>query len=432
MAMTPAQSASQWGWLRRPVVRHGLIAFVVVHVVCLLWLWPTIARGDALGELVLYREWAEDAFRGEGFVGLREDWEYPLLAWLPIGLANLFGPDAYQAVWFGLVTVLNLLATLVVLGSTRDARRPTAALVWLAGILLLAPVSMLRIEGFVAPLVVVALIWLARMPFVAGVILAVATWVKVWPAVVIAAAIAARQGGGRILPAGILVTAGVTVVASLTGGLAHIMSFLVRQATRGLQIESPLATLPMWLDALGFSGYYTRFNSVLRTSEMGGAVPQFIAAWSTPVLIAAAVAIVAIIFVKRHQGVDGTQLVLVGSLALVSTIFVLNKVGSPQFMLWLLPVVVVGLASRDAWWGRIACLTLAAAALTTVLFPLMYTALANSEVLPVAVLTARNALLVVILAVSLIRLIGFRPLPAAEVAETPESGISDEPAPATM
>lgn len=421
-ARTAQQQRSSGSWLRRPVVRGGLVAFALVHVACLIWLWPTIARGDALGDLLLYREWAVDAFRGEGVMGLRQDWGLPLLAWLPIGLSNLFGPDAYQAVWFSLVTALNLLATLVVLGNTRDAARPTAALVWLGGILVLAPVSMLRIEGFTAPLVVMALLWVSRFPFVSGLILAIATWVKVWPAVVIAAVIAARQGAGRILPAGILVTAGVTVVASLTGGLQHIMSFLVRQAERGLQIESPLATLPMWLDVLDFSGYFTRYNSVLRTSEMGGPVPEFIAAWSTTALVAATVIIAVLIFVQGQRGLAGRQLMLTGALALVSSTFVLNKVGSPQFMLWLLPIVVVGLASRDAWWGRIAALTLAASALTTLLFPLMYAGLENSELLPVAVLTARNALLVVILVVAVIRLVRFQRLEEQTATEDSPAG----------
>ena len=426
-ALTAQLPPSPWGWLRRPVVRHGMLAFAAVHVLCLIWLWPTIARGDALGDLQLYREWAENAFRGEGIMGLRADWVYPLLAWLPIGTANLFGPDAYQAVWFGFVTVLNLLSTLVVLGSERDAPRPTAAYVWLAGILILAPVSMLRIEGFVAPLVVVALMWISRFPFVAGLILAVATWVKVWPAAVIAAVIAARQGAGRILPAGILVTAGVTVIASLAGGLQHIMSFLSKQAERGLQIESPLATLPMWLDALGFSGYYTRFNQVLRTSEMGGPVPEFLAAASTTALVIGALAVAVIIVVQGQRGVEGTQLMLTGALALASLLFVFNKVGSPQFMLWLLPIVVVGLTTSDAWWGRVACLTLVASALTTLLFPLMYTGLENGDALPIAVLTARNALLAVILIVAVLRLIRFAPgVHAADAAAAEGDPFSDD------
>lgn len=402
--------ATQWAWLRRPTVRGGMLAFVLVHGALLLWLWPTIARGDALGDLEMYREWAVAAFRGDHIIGLRSDWVFPLLAWLPIGLANLFGPEAYQAVWFGMVTVLNLLATLVVLGTTRDDPRPYAAYVWLAGILLLAPVSMLRIEGFVAPFVVAALLWLRRWPFIAGVILAVMTWVKVWPAAILAAVLASRQGRGRILPAGILVTAAVTVVSSLTGGLTHLLSFLSKQAERALQIESPLATLPMWLDTLGVSGYYTYYNRVLDTPEMGGAVPTFIAAISTYLLIAVFVIIVGMIAAQRFRGVVTGQLMLTGALALVTTTVVLNKVGTPQFVLWLLPVVVVGLVTRDPWWHRIAWLLLATCALTTAVFPFMYAALEQQHIVPIIVLTLRNLLLVTIFAMAVVRVLRFQPL----------------------
>ena len=390
-----------------------------MHLLCLIWLWPTIARGDALGDLEIYRSWAVNAFSGDAVPGLRQDWVYPLLAWLPIGIANLFGPDAYQAVWFGLVTVLNLLATLVVLGSLRDERRPYAAFVWLGSILLLAPVSMLRIEGFAAPLVVVALMWISRFPFVAGIMLAMATWIKVWPAAVIAAVIAARQGGGRILPAGILVTAAVTVVASLTGGLNHLMSFLTIQVGRALQIESPLATLPMWLDRLNESGYYTYYNRVLHTPEMGGAVPSYIATVSTYVLVAIVLAIAVLIVVQGQRDIDGTQLMLTGALSLVSTLVVFNKVGEPQFVLWLLPVVVVGLVSRDAWWHRVAWLLLAACALTTAVFPLMHGELEQHHIFPLLVLTLRNALLAVIFVLAIARLVRFRTArPPADDAET--------------
>ena len=79
-------AASQWAWMRQPAVRQGLIAFAIVHILCLVWLWPTIARGDALGDLEIYRSWAVNAFSGEEVPGLRQDWVYPLLAWLPIGI----------------------------------------------------------------------------------------------------------------------------------------------------------------------------------------------------------------------------------------------------------------------------------------------------------------------------------------------------------
>ena len=382
--------------------------FVGLHALSLVALWPVIVRGEALGDLVLYRAWAVDAFRGDEIMGITTDWVYPLMAWMPIGIANLFGPNAYQIVWFAMVTILNFFATALLLRASADARRPVAAYVWLGTIAVLSPVAMLRLEGVVAPIVVMALLLLSRFPFIAGVMLAIATWVKVWPAAVIAAVVAARRGGGRIIPAGIVVTAGITVVASLSGGLSHLMSFLSMQTSRALQIEAPLATIPMVLDGLGGSGYYQYYNKVLLTTELGGPVPEFLAAASTPLMIVALLAVAVLIWLQGRRGVDTQQLMLTGALALSTALFVLNKVGSPQFMLWVLPIVVVGLVTRDSWWNRAAAITVAASVLTTIVFPLMYPLLLQVHIMPILILAARNALLLWLLVIAIIRLVRFK------------------------
>ncbi|MGO1515611.1 MAG: glycosyltransferase 87 family protein [Agrococcus casei] len=391
-------------------VRGVMALFVGLHSLSLLALWPTIARGEALGDLVLYRDWAVNAFRGDEIMGITTDWVYPLMAWLPIGVANLFGPNAYQIVWFAMVTILNFFATALLLRASADARHPYAAYVWLGTIAVLSPVAMLRLEGVVAPVVVMALLVLSRFPFIAGVMLAVATWIKVWPAAVIAAVVAARRGGGRIIPAGIIVTAGITVVASLTGGLSHLMSFLSLQTSRALQIESPLATIPMVLDGLGGSGFYQYYNKVLLTTELGGPVPELVAVMSTPLMLAMLLIVAVLIWLQGRRGVDTRQLMLTGALALATALFVLNKVGSPQFMLWILPIVVVGMVTTDSWWSRPAMLTVAASVLTTIVFPLMYPLLLQVHLLPILILAARNALLVWLLVIAVIRLVRFRTL----------------------
>lgn len=384
--------------------------FLALHALSLAALWPVIARGEALGDLTLYRDWAVNAFRGDEIMGITTDWVYPLMAWLPIGIANLFGPNAYQIAWFAMVTILNFFATALLLRASATHRHPVAAYVWLGAIAVLSPVAMLRLEGVVAPIVVMALLVLHRFPFIAGVMLAIATWIKVWPAAVIAAVVAAKQGGGRIIPAGIIVTAAVTVVASLTGGLNHLMSFFSLQLARALQIESPLATIPMVLDGLGGSGYFQYYNKVLRTAELGGPVPELVAGISSALLLVVLLLTMALIYLQYRHGVERQQLMLTGALALTTALFVLNKVGSPQFMLWILPIVVVGLVTTDRWWRKAAALTVAASLLTTLVFPLMYPMLLATHLLPILILAARNGLLVWLLVIALVRLVRFKPV----------------------
>ena len=96
---------------------------------------------------------------------------------------------------------------------------------------------------------------------------------------------------------------------------------------------------------------------------------------------------------------------MVGALALVSTMIVFNKVGSPQFMLWLVAVVSVGVAMSGRKWAVPALSIAAISILTTLVYPLLYmqliTALNPGAAL---LLTVRNALLVVLLCWALVAL----------------------------
>ena len=134
------------------------------------------------------------------------------------------------------------------------------------------------------------------------------------------------------------------------------------------------------------------------------------------------VTVAVIIWLQGRRGVDTRQLMLTGALALATALFVLNKVGSPQFMLWILPIVVVGMVTTDSWWSRPAMLTVAASVLTTIVFPLMYPLLLQVHLLPILILAARNALLVWLLVIAVIRLVRFRTLCPADLGS--DSGTS--------
>jgi hypothetical protein len=93
------------------------------------------------------------------------------------------------------------------------------------------------------------------------------------------------------------------------------------------------------------------------------------------------------------------------ALALVLAFIVCNKVGSPQYMTWIIAPLVVGLVvDRRRWW-RPAALGLVIAAITQVVYPLTYWGLLNAEAVPAAVLTLRNVLVVVLLGWAIIRVV---------------------------
>lgn len=158
---------------------------------------------------------------------------------------------------------------------------------------------------------------------------------------------------------------------------------------------------PAEVESLGASIAQLVGLDYLRVQSYGsdnvtGAVADAFAALST-LLLAVAVAAVALwTWRALRRGPDDAGAVLVAALAatLVASVL-LGKVISPQYMVWLLPFVLVG-AGR---WGRVAiAATVVAMALTQLVFPPLFSSLTErGATLPVWLLFARNVLVVVVL-----------------------------------
>ncbi|MFA4840464.1 MAG: glycosyltransferase 87 family protein [Agrococcus sp.] len=390
----------------RMLTRTWLVrSFALLHGASLLALLPIIVGGEVLGDLPLYRQWAIDAVEGDGVIGIHADWVYPLLAWLPIGAANVFGPWAFQLVWLLMTTGLNLWAVWVLSDGGRSRPGMIGAYVWLLGFLLLSPVALLRLEGITGPLAIVGLAWLARRPLVAGALLAVATWIKVWPAMVILAVVAVCRERWRVIAAGAAVTALTAGVSAASGGLPHLLSFLTTQTDRGLQLEAPIATPWVWLAAMEMPGARVFQNQALATREVTGPLDELAIAAATPLLALVVVALAGLLVWAGRRGADQRQLLLTGSLALVLAAIVCNKVGSPQYLLWVVPIAAVAMCQPTQWWRRTTAAVLATSLLTTIIFPIVYLPLVRLEWFPVTLLTIRNGLLIALFLAAVVRLV---------------------------
>ena len=83
------------------------------------------------------------------------------------------------------------------------------------------------------------------------------------------------------------------------------------------------------------------------------------------------------------------------SLALVVALLAFNKVGSPQFALWLAVPIILGLANQRASGQSFAVpagLALAIAALTQLIYPVYYAKVLTLDPVLLVVLTGRNLL----------------------------------------
>ncbi|GAA1340519.1 glycosyltransferase family 87 protein [Arthrobacter roseus] len=370
-------------------------AFVLMHVVSLLTLLPLIVNGQVLSDIRFYREWAYLGLDDGVWQGISNDWVYPVAALLPMLLATVFGSYLYQLGWFALFTALNAVGLTVLTDRGRRKDRYHAAYWWLLATALLGPVALGRIDGLTAPMVIAALLLLGSRPIMAAALLSLATWIKVWPAAVVLVALTVSPKRIRLLLTGFAVSVLITAFVAVNGGIKYLLSFISAQGDRGMQLEAPFTTPGLWQAITGGAGAYIYEDKDINTREVRGALGEPVATLMSPLLFLAVTAVVVLLFWALRRGVEVERLITIGSLAVVSAMIVFNKVGSPQFMLWLVAVTTVGLAIEGGRWKFPGVTMLAISALTTLVYPIFYAELYN-ELNPwvALLLTLRNGLVV--------------------------------------
>ena len=394
------------------VLRHPIAlwaGFVLVHF----WLGMLglYGPGFPLGDVTLvYKFWVEQGLDSGQWVGLQTSWVYPIVALLPMITAYAFGPALYASTWLSLIMVVDAAAFAVVMAFGRDRRVAHVAWWWLGLLLALGPVALGRIDSVTAAVAIVGLLCLATAPRLAGVLLAVATWIKVWPAALIAAAFIAVTSRIRVALAAIVASAVILVVSILLGGGANAFSFITQQTGRGLQIESGLGTFWMW-DAFshrpGAPTIY--YDTSILTYQLRGEGVDVAAAIATPLLAVVALAILLLAIVIARRGVPAAELLPPLALAITTALILFNKVGSPQFVTWLAVPIVLGLSTAATGRGPSfrfpAALGLVIAGLTQLMYPYLYDQLLSLNLGMLLVLSARNLLYLVLLVWAIRRMV---------------------------
>ncbi|MGW2672849.1 hypothetical protein [Kocuria rhizophila] len=419
-------------WLMRPAAVW--CGFAVVHLYFLGWMASFFLHGWAFSDTEQYREWAM-----AGYNAPVEDsvspWVYPVLAQVFIFLPRVMGHDLYLLGWTLMITALNAVAMWFLLhrahrpargelpelagdgpsgvvvragvgagdphGSSAVQSRRRGAVVagwwWVVFTVFMGYLSFARVEGVAAPIMLVGLLYAVRHPAVGSALLSVATWIKVWPAAAILAMVIALRQRVRVVLAGVAVTAAVVAGVLVLGGIEKIADFALNQGSRGMQLEATFSTPWVWGAVLGIEGFRIADNTAINSTEVYGPGVETMASLMQPLLLVAVVLSAALLIRALRRGADRGRLVYAGTLLLTLVLIVFNKVGSPQFMVWLAPVIMVGLLHDRVRWRTPALLTLGIAATTFVIYPLFYTPLIHANPVMAAVLTTRNALLVALL-----------------------------------
>ena len=389
--------------------RGLLFGYLTIHIVFLVFSLAFSLRGAALGDTAIYREWMLGGFSSENPTGGPSASVYPILAVVPMAIAGIAGSQLFFSGWVLMIAVLNGLAIAKLTHWGRQQKAIKAAWWWLIFTVVLGFVGFSRVDGVTAPIVLVALAFGVSAPFIAAVLLSVGTWIKVWPAAVLLSLFAVTKGRVRLLTAGILVTGIAVGLAGLMGWLPRLMNFLTLQGDRGMQLEATFSTPWLWLAVFGVDDSRTYLNVGIGSMQVDGPGTELMAVLMQPLLILAAVLVSGLIFWALHNGKaaeapDRSELLLVGSLAMATAFVVFNKVGSPQFILWLGPSVAVGLAHNWKEWRVPAALLTLIAVTTFFVFPVLFQPLSHNDPLAALVLTIRNLLLVVLLCFALRRL----------------------------
>jgi hypothetical protein len=308
--------------------------------------------------------------------------EYPPGA-LVIFLAPLLfgGQGDYHpnfSLWMGL---FDLTSCLLVLAYART-RRPAEWLVpmLLTGLYLLItaalfPVLYMRFDLAPATITAAALYFAARKKTgLSGFLLGVAGAVKLWPFALVPLWMGLAFGRGGLRKAGSSASwigAGALAASALFLPRAgwEVLGFLKYHEARGIQIETTWSTIALLLNKLGLASVHPEHN--YGAFHLAGPVAALFSSISMPMTVLAALLPQVVWFVAVRNDREARERRF--GYAVLGTalgFMIAGKVLSPQFMLWiapLLPLVVEGPTS--------ALLALAMAILTTVVYPYLSPAL---------------------------------------------------------
>lgn len=352
--------------------------FGLVHAVLIME--NLFAPNGPLGDVqVTYPAWWIDALISGDYPGLTAPGVYPFLALVPIAIAT----EGVGA-WFVLVVIVDAAALAFV------ARRSlTAAFVWLAFQLALGPIALGRIDAVTVALAIIAVTILERSPRASGVLIAVATWVKVWPvALGLAAMRSARFASFARWSIG---TAGALAVAGIVAGdRFSVFSFLSQQQGRGIQVEAVAATPWLW-DAWAAGQSVVTYSADIHTFEIVGPGTSLVAQVLTVAQVVALLAVGLALVANGRSATIASASFGYSLLVLVSLLVTTNKVGSPQFVSWFaVPLVAMVLANASRATAVLVALIGSVAVLTHVIYPYAYFAFLELRTVPLVLVTVRN------------------------------------------
>ncbi|MFI1444727.1 glycosyltransferase 87 family protein [Streptomyces fructofermentans] len=323
-------------------------------------------------------------------------WQYP-----PGAGPLLLSPGLLPGLTYFQAFVALTLATdaLVTAALVRAGRRTggslTGAALWTAALPLLLHLPLARYDVQVTAFAVLSLLAVARSTRACGAFAALGALVKVWPALALIGLPRGRTTRRAWTSAAVTAGALLLVLAAL---FREPFGFLRQQGGRGVQIESLGGTA---LSLARHAGWPGRVRYRYGAMEFTGPHVGTVAAVSLA-LTAAAFGVLLLWRLRARRWTPATPYDAAFAAVLLFT--VTSRVISPQYLVWLLGLAAVCLTSRHTTQRPVAALVVAAAALSSLAYPVLYADVMACTWTGSLLMLVRNALLVAAAALSLHRL----------------------------
>jgi hypothetical protein len=385
----------------------------------LLALWafqglPYFSRGAVLGDVLIYRGWANTMVNHGTFPSSDPQWQYPpaaalvmlvpkLLAHLGIGYVNsffVFALAADAAVFLLLLGQADRIAA-----RTGEAPHLSGIWAWVLGIVALGPIVLMRYDVIVTALAVGGMLATVkavgkRTPQqaerwtwnVRGALIGLGAVVKVWPGILLAGAPGGRRGLRTVAAA---IVGALAVCAALAVAMPGALSFLKHQSSRGIEVEAVFASPFMIASWFGYP---------IRTVHEDGNFQ--LAGPGTGIVASGAILTTLLGFgivlwwrLRRFRAERWTPALMYDAgFTVLLVMVVTSRVLSPQYLIWLVGLAALCLAEngpgrRGTVMALPARLVMACTLVSQVEFPLLFGQVMHHGFWGTAVVAARNIVL---------------------------------------
>ena len=411
----------------RPVYQSPIAVWACWLLANIFQLWLVVTYRWGTEDLSYYRNGSllSGPF-GEHIVGIGGSptplSEYPDVGVWPIravkAIADVMAPGGERAFFLIFALACCLLGALFT-GYLLRLGRFLGAWTWVGVSFAIGPILLTRLDLIPGLAVGVGVAVVLSHPRVAGALLAFATASKLWPGVLAVALVDRWNARGTWQRLGFFALTLVALVGitTVTEGFERVISPLTYQDVRGLQVESVAATPFTFLSAIDERWEINLSSS--KSYEVTG--PGVELAMHAATAVMALTLLLGVYIALRHflRGGWNTERALAAATMLVALLLLGNKVFSPQYVLWLAPLICLampanverrGVRGDGTRWRDVlldtsegaplalGVLTVIIAGLSFLVFPISYGWLVSSgpAVIPASILVVRNLLCILV------------------------------------